>query len=850
MANKYINLILVFLFFMMFFSQSILAVTNVSSCGVLSVNGETYNQISDITNDTLLGPCIEITASNIIFDGGGYFISSDDNQYGIKINSVDNVTINNVNVSVGSSGRGLVVSGSLNSSLTNNLVNNQLVGIYLNESISIKVQNNNCTGNYAGILISNASYNNIYDNNFSSNSAGYGIYFAGLVSSNNIINNNQITDNTDGIEIDSSGGLSSNNTIEYNKISYNSIEGIWSDGGLNNSNILYNNISNNIGMGINVLSMKLTNINHNYFTNNSKNGLRSIMYDCTLINNSVSENGGASEAGFYLSNSNNVSIQNNTLDNSHWNIFLNYSTDMSVVNNTISFDGNRGIYLYYTNYSNVTSNFVRNSTYHGIALQDSYNNNISKNIARFNGESGILLWGSSNNSIKNNTLTNNTGMGLWLYGNSTENSVNNNIINFNEIRGIQLGSFSSNNFLFNNIINFNDIDGIRLEGSSSNNLLFNNRLNYNGPIVLGGGVGIVVLSNYNNFSNNLINNSRGVGFRLRWENNTLINETILNSRNDGILTYNYSINTIINTTISGSGVGGTGKDIYLMGGGYIINITAINCSYDTIRFLVNGTQELTKKWYFRLNVSAKDALTDNFLSNANSPKAYIYDENNNSLQIHNITNGTTLISTSLVDYVNKDGVKTYSTPNAIFVDAENYFPSNQTIYNITSLKNVDGFLIKYLYLDYPGLSSSSPGDEVIEVIEETIIERTFCGDNICQELNDYGIHEDWYSCPSDCEGSIGTNFDEIVYSFTKNCWDSDNSTICFWTQQLFSRIPGPEDELITVCGDDLCEKNENCFNCQEDCGTFKEKIMDNLLIILLGILGIVFLSVKYIGRVF
>ncbi len=114
------------------------------------------------------------------------------------------------------------------------------------------------------------------------------------------------------------------------------------------------------------------------------------------------------------------------------------------------------------------------------------------------------------------------------------------------------------------------------------------------------------------------------------------------------------------------------------------------------------------------------------------------------------------------------------------------------------------------------------GDVSVEEEEE----KTFCGDGVCQlEGNDYGIKEDFWNCPSDCEGF---DFDVLIYSITKYCWDADSSTVCFWTQMLFTAVPFGENITVIepVCGDGVCELNENFFNCEEDCGGFN---MDTLV---------------------
>ncbi len=95
-------------------------------------------------------------------------------------------------------------------------------------------------------------------------------------------------------------------------------------------------------------------------------------------------------------------------------------------------------------------------------------------------------------------------------------------------------------------------------------------------------------------------------------------------------------------------------------------------------------------------------------------------------------------------------------------------------------------------------------------VEEPDVEKTFCGDNLCQlEGNDFGLIENFWSCPQDCPGF---NLDELIYAFSKNCWDNNNGTPCFWTQ-------GFVIENISVCGNNICERDENFINCNQDCGS-------------------------------
>jgi len=115
-------------------------------------------------------------------------------------------------------------------------------------------------------------------------------------------------------------------------------------------------------------------------------------------------------------------------------------------------------------------------------------------------------------------------------------------------------------------------------------------------------------------------------------------------------------------------------------------------------------------------------------------------------------------------------------------------------------------------------AGGSGGVGVIPEEPEPEVIRTFCGDGVCQpEGNDYGIKEDWYNCQIDCQPF---DFDALVLSFTKYCWDKDPSTICFWGIGNI-RV---EEEMV-VCGDGICQPSEHPWNCEEDCGRFNMDIL-------------------------
>ena len=130
---------------------------------------------------------------------------------------------------------------------------------------------------------------------------------------------------------------------------------------------------------------------------------------------------------------------------------------------------------------------------------------------------------------------------------------------------------------------------------------------------------------------------------------------------------------------------------------------------------------------------------------------------------------------------------------------------------------------------------------------------TFCGDGICQALNDYGFQEDFYSCQMDCQPF---DFDALVFSFTKNCWDGDPSTICVWG---FGNIKIEGETIFEngeVCINGVCQRLSgktiitNCFKDDKDSPCFWDTDESKffLFILLLIIVILSFVRVKAPGK--
>jgi len=125
---------------------------NVTVCRDLTVS-RTYYLQKNIIDNSLTSNCIEIENDNLIFDGNGYYISSDDPYSGIRINVQDYVLIKDVNISMHpTSSIGIYFLNSNYSNVTNSRIISNNVGIHLQES-----SNNN----FIGVIINDSNNDDI-----------------------------------------------------------------------------------------------------------------------------------------------------------------------------------------------------------------------------------------------------------------------------------------------------------------------------------------------------------------------------------------------------------------------------------------------------------------------------------------------------------------------------------------------------------------------------------------------------------------------------------------------------------------------------------------------------------------
>jgi parallel beta-helix repeat protein len=375
------------------------ASTPINSCTTISSPGE-YILNQSIINSSFPS-CINITSSNVVFDGGGYTIDGILGGYGVYVfestSILANVTVKNIIVTDWDYGiyfynitKGWIIDTETKSNER---------GIYLNSSNNTQLIGNNASSNEChdyqcidyGIYLSLSS-NNALIGNYASNN-GRGLQLDS--SNNNILSNNNASNNEDGIILFSS----SNNKLISNNASNNHCYSLGCVGTLGisisgNNNTLKDNIASNnyddssydpvnlYGISINGNNNTLIDniASYNYCRQGALGNLCTIFgigitgYNNTLIGNNASNNYCSYDCpfrngGIYLSSSNNGILSSNNVLNNSYGIYISYaskSDNNTIIGNNISNNRLYGIYIYkpYPISYNTTiylNNFINNT---------------------------------------------------------------------------------------------------------------------------------------------------------------------------------------------------------------------------------------------------------------------------------------------------------------------------------------------------------------------------------------------------------------------------------------------------------------------------------------------------------
>ncbi|MCK4670840.1 MAG: right-handed parallel beta-helix repeat-containing protein, partial [Nanoarchaeota archaeon] len=240
------------------------------------------------------------------------------------------------------------------------------------------------------------------------NSSGIGI--AALAQTGIIIKNCHVDNFTRGIELNDTN----HSFVQNNTASNNSYSGIQLNNCVNGT-VTWNTFTNNSVLGIYMVSTNNSNFTQNLADLNLNNPFRFDLSSNNIVtHNIVRDNPGGSASAFYISNTNYLTLYNNTMyNNGQYGIYLLSSNYNNVTNNT-AYNNTGGIYLTGSN-NNLFYNTAYNNTEHG--FQTSTNNGLNlfiNNSAFNNSQMGYLISGSHNNTWINNTAYNNTRIGFSI----------------------------------------------------------------------------------------------------------------------------------------------------------------------------------------------------------------------------------------------------------------------------------------------------------------------------------------------------------------------------------------------------------------------------------------------------
>ncbi len=508
-------------------------------------------------------------------------------QYGISIEGYNLILMGN-NVSYNDQDGIYFCSGSHGIIFQENLVeHNGQNGIFLdncnNNTISNNIiRNNNETGGAVGIFLDNGENNTIFYNNLIGNA----------LNARDDGNNNRWDNGTNGNYWDDYNGTNANyngvGDVPYNCTgSANSTDNlpliypIDSFSGLNgtihiNGNqewIDFKNDGNCTGSGtysdpyiIEKLIINGTNSGGCILIENSNAYF--IIRNSTFYNSGTSGQALIYDSGILLISVDNAQILNNSCYENQFGILLydcdsNITISGNIVNNN-SASGIRDNGL--CDGIIISDNTVNYNGFRGIYLTDTGQAIVSNNTVNYNIQAkGIFIANCSYSTVVNNTVNNNSLVGIYIGGGSYENNITQNVVNNNDYGIIINNDCYSITILNNN--GTNNIEGLRIEGDSHHNRIFGNNFSGNidfGIIIDGYGddrniisgnilsfnrYGIKIWSEYNNITGNLIFNNSDDGIDIQQEWNLILDNNIYDNGDCGIYVDN-DLNTISRNNIS------------------------------------------------------------------------------------------------------------------------------------------------------------------------------------------------------------------------------------------------------------------------------------------------------------
>jgi parallel beta-helix repeat protein len=191
-------------------------------------------------------------------------------------------------------------------------------------------------------------------------------------------------------------------------------------------------------------------VDNNQVVSNNQNGIRVgqdssqgrfDVYNISVINNNVSDNGGYGVRGTYVNDSHmaentlllngvdairmqygsNIILENNVIDSpSNRGIYVRDMTQLSIINNSVE-SGSDALYLYSTQSVEVSNNSLRSANNHAVYVRSSENTEIYTNVFYSSDNYGVRIRSSSSSTILHNTFQ----ADRWVRGDSQEIVFNN-----------------------------------------------------------------------------------------------------------------------------------------------------------------------------------------------------------------------------------------------------------------------------------------------------------------------------------------------------------------------------------------------------------------------------------------
>jgi len=513
------------------FAPQVTLLAGVGACGtVLDTPGETYRVTSDIA------PCgktaLRINASDITLDCRGFSLTNagaNDSAQGIRVLSVEGVTV--ANCSISGYQTGIDISSSANdTTIHNNTLFNitEVAGTPIGIGGAETAQNVNIT------------YNNVTNVFESGGDGGIGMSLGSDSASNFFIAHNTVSGiEQPGIAINAVNSTIYNNTLFNNSFvggNHGALEVTIRDNVLVHSNLMFNNSDQGAELtssgGSNNFTFRDNIINNSGFYGmilDTGAGDTNILVSNNLVLNSNQEDESFGAAGIFVEDSTTGTVTNNIIQGTKGaGILVQDSSDVNITLNNASFNRDYGLHLNTSGGDNNRNIIHRNQLFEngrdGVRFDDtSANTSFIGNNASFNNQSGLEIAGASFVAFRDNIANNNRGQSTGMDVSADARSSGGGggpppvalLMNFNPQAIVNAGLNVTNNTAMNNngsgfvFTGFNDtnfIDNIATNNTGSG-LVFTDIVNVSiddnqainnsedGIVVNGSSSGIFVIGN-------------------------------------------------------------------------------------------------------------------------------------------------------------------------------------------------------------------------------------------------------------------------------------------------------------------------------------------------------------------